>query len=375
MTDGGRPRGHLKAEKKGNFVSNGRRSKQESSQNDVCQQLRKQVLAGDEQELQEIRSIERAGHRRRQRWLNDKILRDMAGPLTARSMEALFNPVPFGSYPPPSAFELAMHEPHWEHFRNIDLEEQDKVLQRWEQHNRRQQQQQHISFPGPGPLTQHQQQAAAAADALSRWRAVGRSARAALKKANVHSVLELEMQVAGVAEQADPHAKLLLHLPDGFARLIVHGLAQFHDLVSTTRLVNGDKYVVVSKKTTQLQQQSQHVAVTSALQVSDEDPADRQAAPVPGNLVANSLVADSTRNGSSSDFHSTTAAVGAVESQSAEGGGKGADWLMQHVAVTCTDVVIALKELGGSFDQPNLMTFMKSHVHGSIASSDDFSML
>jgi hypothetical protein len=34
-----------------------------------------QVSAGSEQELQEIRAIEQAGHRRRRRWLNEKVLK------------------------------------------------------------------------------------------------------------------------------------------------------------------------------------------------------------------------------------------------------------------------------------------------------------
>jgi hypothetical protein len=36
------------------------------------------------------------------------------------------------SYPPPSAFAVAMapeHLPLWEHFRNIDLDKEAKVLQ------------------------------------------------------------------------------------------------------------------------------------------------------------------------------------------------------------------------------------------------------
>jgi hypothetical protein len=32
-----------------------------------------QVAVGSEQELQEIRAIEQAGHRRRRRWLNEKV--------------------------------------------------------------------------------------------------------------------------------------------------------------------------------------------------------------------------------------------------------------------------------------------------------------
>lgn len=43
------------------------------------------MLAGSDQELQEIRSIERAGHRRRQRWLNDKVI--VCCPLGGRGVE------------------------------------------------------------------------------------------------------------------------------------------------------------------------------------------------------------------------------------------------------------------------------------------------
>jgi hypothetical protein len=38
-----------------------------------------QVSAGSEQELQEIRAIEQAGHRRRRRWLNEKVRQHKKG--------------------------------------------------------------------------------------------------------------------------------------------------------------------------------------------------------------------------------------------------------------------------------------------------------
>jgi len=50
-------------------------------------------------------------------------------------------------------------------------------------------------------LHQQQQQAAATAVALAKWARVERSARAALKKASVHSVLALEMQALQLIEQ------------------------------------------------------------------------------------------------------------------------------------------------------------------------------
>lgn len=52
--------------------------------------------AADLAELQEIRALEAVGVRRRRRWLNDRILREMTGPLTLEDMEKQFKPVPFG---------------------------------------------------------------------------------------------------------------------------------------------------------------------------------------------------------------------------------------------------------------------------------------
>lgn len=50
----------------------------------------------DVTDLTELRALEEAGVRRRRRWLNDRILRDMAGPMSMEQMEAQFKPVPFG---------------------------------------------------------------------------------------------------------------------------------------------------------------------------------------------------------------------------------------------------------------------------------------
>eukprot|EP00775_Hariotina_reticulata_P013313 gene13313-13442_t len=163
------------------------RKKNTRSKDDMWLQLqRNKKIASNGDELQEIGAIEKAGQRRRRRWLNDKVLRDMAGPMSAADMQSQFTPVPFGSYPPPSAFVVAMapeHQPLWEHFRNIDMDKQSKVLQ----------------------------------------------------QANVQSILELEMQILQLIDQEDHDAELVLQLPDSFARLLTHGLAQYHSLLSATR--------------------------------------------------------------------------------------------------------------------------------------------
>uniref|UniRef100_A0A383VNR7 R3H domain-containing protein n=1 Tax=Tetradesmus obliquus TaxID=3088 RepID=A0A383VNR7_TETOB len=344
------------------------------AKDDVWLQLqRNKVSAGSEQELQEIRAIEQAGHRRRRRWLNEKVLRDMAGPMSAQDMQSQFSPVPFGSYPPPSAFASAMapeHLPLWEHFRNIDLDKQDKVLQRWEQHNQEQQQQQQQQHRPGTLITRHEQQEAAAAAALDRWRAVSRSARSALKKANVHSVLELEMQLLQLLEQPDPHAEQLLELPDGFARLLVHGLAEFHGLLSSTRVVSGSKLVCVRRKP---QHRQQHQTAAAAGGGTSPPPA---AAAVEAG--ASAAGAGSSSGGSLVDAAAVTGYVDvAAGDVGVEHGSRAAHWLLQHDAITCCDVIMALHELGSSFDQHGLGRFMKMYVHGSVSDmhSDDYVMV
>lgn len=93
----------------------------------------KQRLQGTSAEVEssELRALEMVGVRRRRRWLNDKILRDLAGPLTAQDMHDQFNPAPFG-VKVPSALEIITRPEHadlWDNFRNIDPEKEAKVLQ------------------------------------------------------------------------------------------------------------------------------------------------------------------------------------------------------------------------------------------------------
>jgi hypothetical protein len=83
---------------------------------------------------------------------------------------------------------------------------------------------------------------------------------------------------------------------------------------------------------------------------------------------------------------SPAAARGGVEDAAgdAAAGGVGAEhcsraahWLLQQDAITCCDVIMALHELGSSFDQRGLGSYMKTHVHGSVSDmhSDDYVMV
>ncbi|KAG2444926.1 hypothetical protein HXX76_001662 [Chlamydomonas incerta] len=190
-----------------------------------AQLLRQRGAASSELELAELKAMESAGVRRRRRWLNDKTLRDLAGPLSAADMESQFKPAPFGNPAVPSALAQAMSPANaalWENFRNIDPEKEARVLQKWAAHQRE-----------SAPLRQRPHSQASLA--LHRWAAVGRKARAALKRANPASVMALELQILDFFETAGPGEQLVLPLEDGFARLLVHGLAEFYGLLSVSR--------------------------------------------------------------------------------------------------------------------------------------------
>lgn len=81
-------------------------------------------------EAAELAALERVGGRRRRRFLNDKLLRDLAGPMSANDMASLFAPAPFGEVKE-SALSVLMREQGalWSHFLSIDYDKQSNVLQ------------------------------------------------------------------------------------------------------------------------------------------------------------------------------------------------------------------------------------------------------
>ncbi|KAK9811489.1 hypothetical protein WJX72_004757 [[Myrmecia] bisecta] len=176
-----------------------------------------------------MEAVLRVGRERRRRFLNDKLLRDMAGALTAPDMEALFKPVPFGETHTTPLTEAAAPENQaiWDLFRNIDMDRQQKVLQKWEAHIQASRQSE--APAGPPPRT------SAALTALKCWAGIQRKARDALKKACAINVDDMEQLVLAFLEEGDSEGELVLELTNGFQRLQAHGLAEFHNLVCNSR--------------------------------------------------------------------------------------------------------------------------------------------
>jgi hypothetical protein len=186
--------------------------------------------------------------------------------------------------------------------------------------------------------------------------------------------------------QADPEAEALLELPDGFARLLVHGLAQFHGLLSSTRVVGGSKLVSVRIRP-HLQQQ-QTAGMPAAAGSSAAAAAAAVSSPTAAAVIMSASLEADGAPGSNAEGCGASPAADAAGIEVAAGdaaavaggdehGSRAAHWLLQQDAITCCDVVMALHELGSSFDQRGLVSYMKTHVHGSVSDmhSDDYVMV
>ena len=196
-------------------------------------------------ELAEVAALQRVGQRRQRRWLNDRLLRDMAPALTAKDMESLFKPAPFGDTGHVSAFTLAAAPEHaalWDLFRSVDADKQARVLAKWAEHV------QELQDSAQADSGEGSAAAAAAEAAVKGWAAVGPRARKALRRAPHGCVHELETEVAQFMDSSDD-GELVLRLEDGFQRLLAHGLAEFYGLLSFSRTAgDGVREVVIRRR-------------------------------------------------------------------------------------------------------------------------------
>ncbi|PSC69651.1 R3H domain-containing 4 isoform X2 [Micractinium conductrix] len=194
--------------------------------------------AATEAEAAEIYALSRVGARKQRRWLNDKLLRDMAGTLTASDMASLFKPVPFGEARP-SLWEQAAAPEHavlWDLFRSLEMDKQSRVLQKWEAHVRELQ-------ASPAAIRNP------AVEAIAAWAQVSWKARQAMKRCSPSAVAAMEAPILAYVQDDGEGELVLDELEDGFHRLIAHGLAEYHSLSSHSRpLPGGGKVVVVRRR-------------------------------------------------------------------------------------------------------------------------------
>lgn len=272
-------------------------------------------------DLSELRALETVGARRRRRWLNDRILRDICGPMSLDDMQRQFQPVPFG-WRGPTPLEILAQPQNagvWEGFRAISYDRQEQVLQRWEQHVKERQQ-------GGAEVA-----VSPAAQALQQWATISRKAKAALRKANIHTVIALEAQLLDFMESPPPSSSLSLGL-DAWGRLLMHGLATYHGLASATTAASGSEGV------TALGLPEEELGSVREEQ-EEEGAEDTEPEPIITVWLRGAATQEEQQPVSPPSIH-------------------------------CSDVILALAEAqSGSISAKGLTAFMRTHVHGSEALS------
>jgi hypothetical protein len=237
-------------------------------------------------EAAELAALLKVGQRRQRRFLNDKLLREMAGDLSAEDMEGLFKPIPFGDPPPPSVWQQvstnSSTNPHlaelWEHFRSVSSDRQSRMLEKWQEHI---DELKHTTTTNIIESADIKARNAAIAAALKGWGAMGQRGRRALLNASLSLIHTIECRLdellhqtsssSSSVEVAEGGETLVVakentppptsnnkvvfdQLEDGFQRLVCHALAEYHGLHSFScdggnngNSNIGGKYVVVGR--------------------------------------------------------------------------------------------------------------------------------
>ena len=194
--------------------------------------------AREEAELrEELAAAARLGHRRRRRWANDRLLRELGGRMSVAEMQAQFMPPPFGAPAKPTAFEAmldAQARGEWTGFHKVDMDKEKAFLDK-------------VRAAEAASRTHRHESESYAAAGWARTSARARAALRSVARRSPERLEDLENVVLDFAEEfADTARELVLPLDDGFGRLLAHGLCEFHGVAATSRPTErGGKELVV----------------------------------------------------------------------------------------------------------------------------------
>jgi len=174
------------------------------------------------------------GKRAFRRYLNEKLLRELAGPLDAEQMAMLYAPPPFGEVQATVLARITEASADneaaraWEPFRQVDMDLQDSFLR--------------MTGPPASPKL-----VSSLAAAQQRWKAVEKRLREALRRGADWPLLHEIDAVVGAYAEASKEGRgasegLEMQMDDGFHRLMLHGVCQYYELVATTSL-HGNEHV------------------------------------------------------------------------------------------------------------------------------------
>ncbi|EYU46606.1 hypothetical protein ABFS82_04G026300 [Erythranthe guttata] len=157
-------------------------------------------------------------NRRTRRWVNDRLLMELVPRLNAEEIRGLFAPPPWGDEVPPSTFSMTNME-EWDNFRTIDMDKEASIIRSHEK----------SSTKGRDRLD------ADKVAAVTAWHRVDSRTREALRRCYLSDLINsFEECVRSFVEGNEDADVLVLHVQDPFNRLLLHGVCEFYNLVSTT---------------------------------------------------------------------------------------------------------------------------------------------
>ncbi|XP_075520460.1 uncharacterized protein LOC142553837 isoform X1 [Primulina tabacum] len=157
-------------------------------------------------------------NRRSRRWLNDRLLMELVPRLNAEEIRGLFAPPPWGDDVPPSPFSMT-NAREWDNFRNIDMDKEASLIE---------------SLGGSSSKRRGHIDADKVA-VMTAWHRIDCRTREALRRSFLSEVINgYEECLRTFVKESEKEDVLVLHVQDPFRRLLLHGVCEFYNLVSST---------------------------------------------------------------------------------------------------------------------------------------------
>ncbi|XP_071717802.1 uncharacterized protein [Rutidosis leptorrhynchoides] len=174
-----------------------------------------------EKKIEYLESLnDKVSNRRARRWINDRILLELVPRLTGDEIRGLFAPPPFGDEARPSAFSMT-NVGEWDKFRNIDMDKEAGAI---------------ASLKGSPPKKKTRVDADKIA-ALTAWHRIDCRTRDAFRRSFLPELVNgYEENIRAFVSEAANEEVLVLYVQDPFQRLLLHGVCEFYNLISTTEL-------------------------------------------------------------------------------------------------------------------------------------------
>ncbi|KAK9057281.1 hypothetical protein SSX86_022116 [Deinandra increscens subsp. villosa] len=186
-----------------------------------------------EKKIEYLESLnDRVSNRRARRWINDRILLELVPRLTGDEIRGLFAPPPWGDEAQPSAFSMT-NVGEWDKFRNIDMDKEAGVI---------------AALKGSSSKKKSHVDADKIA-ALTAWHRVDCKTRDAFRRSFLPELVDgYEENIRAFVSETVGEEVLVLRVQDPFHRLLLHGVCEFYNLVSTTETeTKGTKVLKMTK--------------------------------------------------------------------------------------------------------------------------------